>query len=131
MQIMHKTNKFVKTVKQNIDQNIMVCIFKVIYYCSLMNFRTLEICLEIYEVDSAKFLTAPGIAWQADIVNTKVKLDLLTDIYMLLMTEKGIRGGIYHSIYRYAKANNGWMKDCDKIKESSYIHYLDVNNLYG
>ena len=82
-----------------------------------MYLRALETCLEIYEVDSAKFFTAPGIAWQADIINTKVKLD--------------IRGGIYHSIYRYAKANNGCMKDCDKIKESSYIHYLDVNNLYG
>ena len=50
---------------------------------------------------------------------------------MLLMVEKGIRGGICHSIYRYAKANNKYMKDYDKNKESSYIQYWDANNLYG
>ena len=54
---------------------------------------------------------------------TKVKLDLLTDIDMLLMVGKGIRGGLYHSIYRYAKANNNYMKDYDKNRESSYIQY--------
>ena len=47
------------------------------------------------------------------------------------MVEKGIRGGICHFIYRYAKANNKYMKDYDKSKESSYIQYWDVNNLYG
>ena len=50
---------------------------------------------------------------------------------MLLMLEKGIRGGICHSIYQYVKANNKYMKDFDKNKESSYIQYWDVNNLYG
>ena len=48
---------------------------------------------------------------------TKVKLDLLTDIDMLLMVENGIRGGICHYIYRYAKANNKCMKNYDKNKE--------------
>ena len=61
----------------------------------------------------------------------KVKLDLLTDIDMLSITGKGIRGGICHSIYRYAKANNKYMKDYDKNKELSYLQYWDVNNLYG
>ena len=50
---------------------------------------------------------------------------------MSLMVEKGIRGGICHSIYQYAKANNKYMKDYDKNKESSYLQYWDVNNLYG
>ena len=58
----------------------------------------------------------------------KVKLELLTDIDMLLMGDKGIRGGICHSIYRYAKANDKYMKYYDKNKESTYLKYWDVNN---
>ena len=50
---------------------------------------------------------------------------------MLLIVEKGIRGGIYHPIYQYAKANDKYMADYDKNKELSYIQYWDVNNLYG
>ena len=50
---------------------------------------------------------------------------------MLLMVEKGIRGGICHAIHKYAKANNKYMKDYDKNKGSSYLKYWDVNNLYG
>ena len=61
----------------------------------------------------------------------KVNLDLLTDIDMLLMVEKAIKGGICHTIYRYAKANNKCMKDYDKNKELPYFQYWDVNNLYG
>ena len=72
--------------------------------------------LEIYKLNPAKFLSAPGLAWQAALKKTKVKLDLLTDIDMLLMVEKGIRGGICHSIYRYAKGNNKYMKIMTKIK---------------
>ena len=49
---------------------------------------------------------------------------------MLLMVEKGIRGGICHAIHRYSKANNKYMKNYDKNKESSYLTYLDANNLY-
>ena len=61
---------------------------------------------------------------------TKVKLDLLTNIDVLLMAEKDLRGGIYHSIYQYTKFNNKYMKICNKNKESSYIQFWDVNNLY-
>ena len=50
---------------------------------------------------------------------------------MLLMVEKGIKGGIWHAIHRYAKANNNHMKNYDENKESSYLKYCDVNNLYG
>ena len=62
---------------------------------------------------------------------TYVKLELLTDYDMLLMVEEGIRGGICHAIHRHPKGNNKYMKNYDKNKESSYIQYLDANNLYG
>ena len=80
---------------------------------------------------SGKFFSAPGLAWQAASKKTKVKSDYLTDYDMLLMVEKGIRGGICHSVYWYAKANNKYMKDYDKNKESSHLQYWDVNNLFG
>ena len=60
-------------------------------------------------INTEKFLSAPGLAWQVALKKTKVKLDLLTDIDMLLMIAKGIRGGICHSFYRYV--NNKYMKD--------------------
>ena len=63
----------------------------------LENFRNM--CFEIYELDPAKYLSAPGLAWQAASKKTKVKLDLLIDVGVLLMAEKSIRGGISHSIY--------------------------------
>ena len=69
-----------------------------------------NMCLEIYELDLEKFLSAPGLAWHAALNKTKVKLHLLTDIDMLLMVEKGIRGG-------YAKANNKCARDYEKNKE--------------
>ena len=93
------------------------------------NFR--NTCLKVYELDPAHFLSLPGLAWQACLKKTNVKLELLTDYHMLLMVEEGIRGGICHSIHRYAEASNKYMKNYDKNEESSYIQYLDANNLYG
>ena len=75
-----------------------------------------NMCLKIYKLDPKKFLSAPGLACQAAIKKTKVKLDLLTDADMLLMVEKGIRRGICHSTYRYAKANNKYMNDYKNIR---------------
>ena len=71
------------------------------------NFRNM--CIKVNE--QAHFLSAPGLAWQACLKKTEVKLELLTDVDMLLMVEEGIRGGICHAIYRYAKANNKYMKN--------------------
>ena len=85
------------------------------------NFR--KMCLKIYHLDPVKFLSAPGLAWQAALKKTEVKLELLTDIDMLLMVEKGIRGGICHVIHQYAKANNNYINDYDKNKESSNLKY--------
>ena len=93
------------------------------------NFRNM--CIKVYELDPARFLSAPGLAWQACLKKTDIKLELLTDVDMLLMVEKGIRGGICHAIHRYAKANNKYMKNFSENEESSFIEYLDANNLYG
>ena len=93
------------------------------------NFRNM--CLNIYELDPVYFVSAPGLAWQACLKKTGVKLELLTDIDMLLMVEKGTRGGICQATHRYAKANKKYMKNYYKNIESSYIQYLDANNLYG
>ena len=76
-------------------------------------------------------MSAPGLAWQACFKKTKVELELLIDIDMLLMVEKWTRGGICQATHRYAKGNNKYMKNYDKTIESSYIKYLDATNLYG
>ena len=72
-----------------------------------MYLRTFEMCvLKYMSFDPAHFLSTPGLAWQTSLKNTKVELDLLTYIVMLLMMENGMKGAICHSIYQYAKANN-------------------------
>ena len=93
------------------------------------NFR--DKCIEIYRLDPAYFLTAPGLAWWVCLKKTEVELELLTDNNMLMMFEKGIRGGMCQATYRYAKADNKYMKNYDKNKESSFLMYVDANNLYG
>ena len=93
------------------------------------NFR--DMCIKEYELDPPHFLSLPGVAFQACLKKTNIELELLTDYNMLLMVEEGIRGGICHSIHRYAKANNKYMKNYNNNEESSYIQYLDANNLYG
>ena len=94
------------------------------------NFR--DTCLKHYKLDPAHFYTSPGLAWQAALKYTEVKLELLRDKDMLLMFEKGIRGGITQAVHRYAKANNKYMgKKYNPEEESSYLQYLDANNLYG
>ena len=88
-------------------------------------------CIEIYELDPAHYLSGPGLVWQACLKKIGIRLELLGNIVMLLMVEKGIRGGICHAIHRYVKANNKYMKNYYKNIESSYLMYLDTNNLYG
>ena len=88
-------------------------------------------CLNIYELDPVYFVSAPGLAWQACLKKTGVKLELITDCDMILIIEKGIRGGICQATHRYAKANNKYMKNYDINIESSYIKYLDANIYMG
>ena len=74
---------------------------------------------------------APGLAWKACLEKTRLRLELLLDPDMLLMFERGIRGGITQSVHRWAKANNPYMNSFNPNEKTSYLQYLDTNNLYG
>ena len=94
------------------------------------NFR--DLCLKIYGLDPVYYFTAPGLAWDACLKITGIELELLSETNMLLMFEKGIRGGISIISNRYGRANNKYMqKGFNKNKPSKYLMYLDENNLYG
>ena len=93
------------------------------------NFR--KTCLEYYKLDPCHYFTSPGLAWDAMLKMTKIKLELMTDVDMYLFIEKGLRGGISYIANRYGKANNKYMKEYDEKAPSKYIMYLDANNLYG
>ena len=94
------------------------------------NFR--GVCMENCHIDPAWYYTAPGLAWEAALKITEVELELLSDTDMLLMIEKGIRGGISMISNRHGKANNSYMEDeYDDKRATKYITYLDANNLYG
>ena len=91
-----------------------------------------RVCLENYGLDPSHFYTAPGLAWKACLKKTGIRLELLLDPDMLLMFERGIRGGITQSVHRWAAANNPCMgSKYDKSKPIKYLQYLDANNLYG
>ena len=81
-------------------------------------------CFDTYELDPALDLSAPGLAWQACLKKSNVEL-------VLLMIEKGIRGGITQAVCRYFQSNNKYMdKKYDKTKKSSYLQHYDANSLY-
>ena len=90
-----------------------------------------NICLKHYELDPAWYYTTPALAWDACLKITKVELELLNDQDMLLMVEKGIRGGVSMISTRYGRANNVYMQEYDPSSPSKHIIYLDANNLYG
>ena len=90
-----------------------------------------KVCLDNYGLDPAHFYTAPGLAWKACLKKTGVNLELLKDPDMLLMFERGIRGGITQSVHKWAIANNPYMGcEYDPLRPTNYLHYLDANNLY-
>ena len=91
-----------------------------------------DTCLRHFSLDPAHFYTSPGLAWKACLKHTGIELELLTNPDMLLMFEWGIRGGITQAVPKYTSANNKYMGDkFDPKPESSYLQYLDTNNLYG
>ena len=93
------------------------------------NFR--DTSINIDKLDPAYYLSAPGLSWHSCMKRARIKLELLTDENMLLLFEKGIRGGMCNVIQKYARANNKYMKNYDITKESIFLIYVDANNLYG
>ena len=91
-----------------------------------------DTCLEHFKLDPVHFYTLPGLAWKTCLRKTGVRLELLTDPDMLPMFERGIRGGMTQAVHHYSSANNHYMGDqYDSSQESSYLEYLDANNLYS
>ena len=91
-----------------------------------------DTCLKHNKLDPVHFYTSPGLVWKASLKHTGIKLELLTDPDMLLMFERGNRGGITQAVHKYTSANNKYMGvRFDTKSESSYLQYLDANNLYG
>ena len=87
-------------------------------------------CLEHYKLDPVHFYTSAGLTWKACLKCTGNRLKLLTDPEMLLMFERGIRGGITQAVRKYAAANNPYMGDkFDPNEDTTYLQYLDANNL--
>ena len=93
--------------------------------------KFIDTCLKYYELDPCHYFSAPGLSWDAMLKMTGVKLEKISDIDKYLFIEKGLRGGISYIAKRYAKANNKYMSDYDPEKPSTFITYLDKNNLYG
>ena len=92
-----------------------------------------EMCLKHCKLDPAHFCISPGLAWKVCLKRTGIRLKLLTDPDMLLMFERGIRGGITQMVRKYAAANNPCIMG-DKFnpsEDTTYLQYLDANNLYG
>ncbi|HUR98246.1 MAG TPA: DNA polymerase [Pyrinomonadaceae bacterium] len=94
------------------------------------NYR--RFCLSKFKIDPAHKFTAAGVSWIAMLKRTAIKFDLITDPNMMLMIQRGIRGGICSVLHRrFARANNPHVPGYDPSKPTTWIIYVDANNLYG
>ena len=90
-----------------------------------------KVCTSYYKLDPAHYYTSPGLAWDAMLKMTGVRLELMKQREMHDIVEKGIRGGMCCISHKYAKANNPYISEYNSSEPTSYILYLDMNNLYG
>ena len=87
--------------------------------------------MKYYGLDPCHYYSSPELCWDAMLKMTGVKLEKISDIDKYVFIEKGLRGEISYIAKRYTKANNKYMNDYDPKKLSTFISYLDMNNLYG
>ena len=90
-----------------------------------------KLSMDSYGLDAAHYYTAPGMAWDAALKLTNVKLELFDNEDMYTFIERSIRGGISQISKRFAKANNKDCPDYDPLKSITHLIYLNANNLYG
>ena len=93
--------------------------------------KFIDMCLKYYGLDPCHYFSSSGLSWDAMLKMTDIELEKISDIDKHLYIEKGLTGGIYCVDKRYAKANNKYLNDYDPRKPSTFITYLDMNNLYG
>ena len=94
------------------------------------NFR--DICKNLYGLDPVHYCTSASLTWDAMLKYTDVRIRLLADINMLMLVEKGVRGGISQCSLRYCRSNNRYFpQQFDGTQPSTFLMYFDVNNLYG
>ena len=93
--------------------------------------KFIDTCLKYYGLDPCHYFSAPGLSWNAMLKMTNIELEKISDIDKYLYIEKGLRGGVSYIAKRYAKANNKYLNGYDPKKPSTFISYLDMNNLYG
>ena len=86
-------------------------------------------CLKFYALDHCHYFSFPGLSWDAMLKMTSVELEKISDIDKYLFIENGLRGGISYIAKRYTKANNKYINDYDPKRPSTFILYLDLNNL--
>ena len=93
--------------------------------------KFIDTCLKYYGLDPCHYFSSPGLSWDAILKMTNIVLEKISGIDKYLFIEKGLRGGTSYIVKRYAKANNKYLNDYDPIKSSTFISYLDMNNLCG
>ena len=93
--------------------------------------KFIRACFKYYGLDPCHYFSFPGLSWDAMLKMTSVKLEKISDIDKYLFIEKGLRRGISYIAKGCAKENNKYINDYDRKKQSTFISYLETNNLYG
>ena len=93
--------------------------------------KFIDTCLKFYGLDPCHYYSSPGLSWDAMLKMTDIKLERISDIDKYLFIDKGLKGGISYIVKRHARANNKYTENYDHKKASTFITYLDMNNLYG
>ena len=93
--------------------------------------KFIDTCLKFYGLDPCHYFSSPGLNWDAMLKMTGVKLEKISYIDKNLFIENGLSGGISYIVKRYAKSNNKHINNYHPKKQSTFLSYFDMNNLYG